>query len=766
MKRTKRHNKKRFLKILRSSSRKGFLLPMVIILGLAVGTVSVVGLQSVSQNSATLNSQNYQVIAREAAKAGLASAITCLNKNTTDWTSALVNTNCTGGGAATAVATGDGYVSNFSVAIPDRTTYTSSSSTRILITSTGKVTLKGPDGTTTVSSVQQTIKSLLQVESAPTPPTGTPTGQTSKDIDEISTGPSTACVVAEGGAYCWGSNEYLQLGNGVNMRDDRSLSAVAVYNKQSQAAIPGQSFQSCFLFVCSTTWNPANSPALGESPLYNKRVTKVSVGTTHACAIATDTSGNNGRVYCWGKNDQGQLGNDSTSDSSIPVAVDATAARATVPATGCGFFGCATPEIPGKAASALQNKNVVEVSAGNGFTCARASDNEIACWGNNSSGQLGTESRSDSRVPVAVNKDAAQVGRARQCVSWVFFVCTGYDIPESIPAKPASGLYNKTIKSLGRVKGASTMCVTTTDGKVVCWGANSTGQAGNNTHAATNTAEGACPSTSVSPGVSNSNDVLRPVTAISTQSFESVTTLGSYTTAKTDSSSASPNRMFYWGGTSTVSSETRVKCGDTNSGGSNAGAGTNKYAARASRSYTSIPPTGPLYDGTTGLLDKKQLLLEAGNAYNGLFCAVTGSDVYCDAHGAAAKEGQLGNGYYCTSSSCAGQTGAKAVSRDRTLSWLNPDRNITQLDSGSGYTCVVADKGVACWGLNSSGQLGTKDTINRPYPTGIDTEQATSALYGTTNTSGSGTGTGTGSGTSPSTGTGGGGGAISVLLNF
>lgn len=743
---------------------------MVIILGLAVGTISVVGLQSVSQNSVTLNDQNYQVLAREAAKAGIASAITCLNKNPTDWTSALVNTNCAGGGTAATIASGDGYTSSFSVAVPDRTTYASSTSTRILITSTGKVSLKGPNGTT-VNGVTQTVKSLLQVESAPTPPTGTPTGQTSKDVDEISTGPSTACVVAESNAYCWGDNTNLQLGNGVNMKDNRSLSAVAVYNKQSQAPTAGQSYQSCILFFCSTVWNPPNSPALGLSPLYGKLVTKVSVGTTHACAVATDPNGTNGRAYCWGKNNSGQLGNETSSDSSIPVAVDTTGARAAVAATGCGFFGCATPAIPGKAASALQNKDVVEISAGEGFTCARTSDSNVSCWGGNANGQLGTDSRVASSIPVAVSKDAAQAGRTRQCISYFFGFCTAYDIPADIPAKPASALYNKTAKSLAKIKNGTTMCIVNSDDRAACWGANYSGQAGDGTHAGTNREEGSgCPSSSIpSVAPSTGNDVLRPKLVATTELFESLTAFdygtSAYTIGKTTSSSTNSNKMFYWGGSSSITATGQTKCGDTNSGGSNAGAGTNKYAKWAERSYTSIAPTGPLYNGTTGALDKKQIGLNTGNAFNGLFCALSGSDAYCDAHGAQAKEGQLGNGYYCTSSSCAGQTGVKNVSRDRTLSWLVPERNMTRMDSGNGYTCIVADKGVGCWGLNSSGQLGTKDTINRPYPTGIDTEQATSALWGEANNNGSGTGTGTGSGTAPSTGSGGSG-AITILMNF
>ena len=47
----------------------------------------------------------------------------------------------------------------------------------------------------------------------------------------------------------------------------------------------------------------------------HSRVTAVSTGGRHTCAVV------NGGLQCWGKNDYGQLGNDTKSDSTIPVPV-------------------------------------------------------------------------------------------------------------------------------------------------------------------------------------------------------------------------------------------------------------------------------------------------------------------------------------------------------------------------------------------------------------------------------------------------------------
>ena len=48
----------------------------------------------------------------------------------------------------------------------------------------------------------------------------------------------------------------------------------------------------------------------------------IAAGNAHSCAIE------NGRAYCWGENDYGQLGDGRTADSSVPVAVDTRGALA------------------------------------------------------------------------------------------------------------------------------------------------------------------------------------------------------------------------------------------------------------------------------------------------------------------------------------------------------------------------------------------------------------------------------------------------------
>lgn len=105
--------------------------------------------------------------------------------------------------------------------------------------------------------------------------------------------------------------------------------------------------------------------------LNGKILTSVATGTSHSLALCSD-----GTVAAWGKNSDGQLGNDTTADAQMPVAVDQT--------------------------GALAGKTVVAISAGYNHSLALCSDGTVFAWGDNASGQLGNGSTTDSNVPVPV----------------------------------------------------------------------------------------------------------------------------------------------------------------------------------------------------------------------------------------------------------------------------------------------------------------------------------------------------------------------------
>lgn len=138
------------------------------------------------------------------------------------------------------------------------------------------------------------------------------------------------------------------------------------------------------------TTNDSSVPVTvdGAGHLTGKRLAAISAGRNHSCAIA------DGAAYCWGANDESQLGTGNTSLSSTPVPVDTS--------------------------SGLQGKTVTAISAGRRHSCAVA-DGSAYCWGDNGFLQLGTESPAASTVPVAVypgaSSQARQLLRSAACIT-------------------------------------------------------------------------------------------------------------------------------------------------------------------------------------------------------------------------------------------------------------------------------------------------------------------------------------------------------------
>jgi alpha-tubulin suppressor-like RCC1 family protein len=87
---------------------------------------------------------------------------------------------------------------------------------------------------------------------------------------------------------------------------------------------------------------------------------------------------NDGTVWAWGKNDVGQLGNGTTTNSLVPVQVKGQG--------GVGNLG-----------------SVVAISAGEFFSVALKSDGSVWAWGLNDVGELGNGTTTNSLVPVQVN---------------------------------------------------------------------------------------------------------------------------------------------------------------------------------------------------------------------------------------------------------------------------------------------------------------------------------------------------------------------------
>jgi alpha-tubulin suppressor-like RCC1 family protein len=229
---------------------------------------------------------------------------------------------------------------------------------------------------------------------------------------------SACAVTAGGGVECWGYNGNGQLGN--NSATNSSVPVQVSGLTSGVTAVSVGYYSACALTAGGSVecWGDNTYGELGNNSTANSSVpvqvsgltsgvTAVSVGQDSACALTA------GGVECWGYNGSGELGNNSTTNSSVPVQV-----------------------------SGLMN-GVTAVSAGSGAsTCAVTAGGGVECWGDNYCGELGNNSTTNSSVPVQVSG----------LTNGVTAVSAGYCFA----------------------------CALTASGGVECWGGNNSGQLGNN----------------------------------------------------------------------------------------------------------------------------------------------------------------------------------------------------------------------------------------------------------------------------------------------
>lgn len=214
------------------------------------------------------------------------------------------------------------------------------------------------------------------------------------NVFESTVGANHSCFITapnaavQEGVYCWGDNQYGQLGDGTTA--DKNVPTRVADNQASG-------------FV-------------------NTSVDYVYAGYNHTCAVKSD------QIYCWGRNNKGQLGNNSTTDS--PLAVKPGGVFAT--------------------ANASQ-----AVTLGESHSCAthfNMSPRTVYCWGDNQYGQLGDGTNTDRTTPVATNITGA-AGASEAQFAW----------------------------SLASTADSTCMAGNSGFGNVYCWGRNDAGQVGDGT---------------------------------------------------------------------------------------------------------------------------------------------------------------------------------------------------------------------------------------------------------------------------------------------
>lgn len=472
----------------RSVLQKAFALPAVIITSVVMLIVLLAALQSVTSISQSLSAIHHDRLAREAAESGLIYAVDCLRTTgTPQWTSSAPlrpGSSCSGSQAETAKP----YVLN-----------TPQLKTSFVVTQVPTVNSVGMWSIKATGYVSLRRASNQAVEWKKIKYETASQVVVSPRFQQVSGNDYHTCAQASGRVYCWGDNTYGQLGTNTTSTTSTTTPAEIVY-APSTGLRPGTvtSIGTGNLYTCALAaykvycWGDNTYGQLGQGnttdssvplvvtggALSGKYITQLSVGANNVCVVAQDsTSANDStrRAYCWGWNPDGQLGDNSITDRSLPVAVY----------TGSG--------------SALTSTIVTQVDTQDYHTCAVTTTGAVSCWGRNASGQLGVGSTyAYTAVPksaIASNVSKVGVGSHHTCVlASARVYCWGFN------AYGQLGYGDTTNRSQhgGAISGSmGTNSVTALDvgdyhncgvvaGKLHCWGRNADGPGQLGDNSATN----------------------------------------------------------------------------------------------------------------------------------------------------------------------------------------------------------------------------------------------------------------------------------------
>ncbi|GIE76932.1 hypothetical protein Aph02nite_28820 [Actinoplanes philippinensis] len=318
---------------------------------------------------------------------------------------------------------------------------------------------------------------------------------------DVAAGSYHTCAIRDDrSAWCWGSNDDGELGDGTTVGRTRP---VRVDGGGAWASVSPGYDHTCGIRTDGTLWcwGGNSSGQLGTGAEGSGHTTPARVGTgttwvsvhagdTHTCAIRAD-----GGLWCWGGNVNGQLGDGTMQNRPAPVRVG-TGADWTAVTAGeitCGlrtggalwcwgkvtqngnrpsparvgatswrsvsgsfshvcavdaggalwcwgkYPGGSVVPVPFRIGTAASWSTV---SAGDGHDCALTAGGAMSCWGGNYYGELGDGTRSDASGPTPVNTD----------LTWT---------------KIAAGRDHT--------------CALTTTGGLWCWGYNNGGQLGDGT---------------------------------------------------------------------------------------------------------------------------------------------------------------------------------------------------------------------------------------------------------------------------------------------
>ena len=385
---------------------------------------------------------------------------------------------------------------------------------------------------------------------------------------------------------------------------------------------------------------------------------QVEAGNAHACAL-TDQ----GRVYCWGSNSEGQAGVPGTDPVLRPTLVQT-------------------------------EQRFERIAAGGDNSCAMTAQGALFCWGTNEMGQLGNGGISNALLPVPVdggaNWTSVSVGPHHACAldtagevhCWGgdrWDVALGFRGPATCDAPafearwPCVGVPRSSEKGTGYAwveAGLYRTCAGRTGESAVCWGTNSLGQLG-----------------TASTGECANNDPLHPLT--DPCSRDAVSPQG-------------PTLAF-------LSPGPTHGCGVDTQGSAHCWGALLLNFGQLGNGSTDGAET-PV--AVSGLGTVRTVMVSNENHIRTFSCAIdTGDQAHC---WGANRWGQLG----ATSADTCQQGGDLPCSL--TPIPLETSSSFADMDLGTEFACgLTNDAQVLCWGFNDMAQLGDGTTTSRQTPSSI-----------------------------------------------
>lgn len=278
---------------------------------------------------------------------------------------------------------------------------------------------------------------------------------------------SVCAITTDGDLYCWGANDFGQLGSGVDGSFTSQTSPTRVGTDSDWLAVTGFSDTFCGIRAGGSVWcwgaggygtigdgdnllrnTPTRVLLSDDVPSINFQA--IDAGISLNCGITTSKL-----LYCWGYDVAGSIGASPSPDTSVTKATQVGTAS-----------------------------NWESVGAGNFFACAVNSDKEASCFGQNDLSQLGdgtTDTKPLTPVSGSLRWDDISLGVYHTCgIASTDLYCWGSNYMGQIDWVDSAATYTTPRQvapdaSWSDVDNGDATTCGITEGDVWCWGYNGNG---------------------------------------------------------------------------------------------------------------------------------------------------------------------------------------------------------------------------------------------------------------------------------------------------